>query len=733
MSGGGRKRKKEYTVGYWYGLGMHMVLCHGPVDAVTEIIVGERTAWTGNVTGNGSISISRRDLFGGEEREGGVEGTLGVMFGAAGQGPNAYLQGKLGTNIPAFRGVLSVVWRGLVSAMNPYIKPWRFRVKRIPRTWYPAKAEISGDANPAHIIRECLTNPDWGMGYPVTDIDDAGFATAADTLYSEGFGLSILWDKEQSIEDVILAILRHVDGVLYVHPRTGLFTLKLARADYDPAGLLVLSPSNVLRIEEFTRPSWGEIINQVTVRYRDGPTDKDAGITVQDIAAIQAQGGVVATTMQYPGISRGDLANRVAMRELKQLSSALAKVTLIANRQAASLDIGSVFNLTWPPYGITGMIMRVARISYGELTNGQVRIEAVQDVFGLPNAVYTNPPPSGWQDPISRPAPCPAQTIYELPYWQIVKDVVGEIPSILNDIDPTEGMAATLGARPGADAIDYHAMRWNGTDWEDAGRGTFAPTAVLSAALPQGAEDISIGLGSPIDTDRVAVGDFAIVDEEWLMVTAVSGSAMTFARGVLDTVPAAHSAGARIHFVEPHYVNHEYVTGETAQLRLLPKTGKGELDISLATTLTRTIKQRFIRPYPPGNIRLNGAAYPAAVSGDITLTWAHRNRINQTANVIRQTDGNLTPEAGQTTTLRLYGGATLTTLRRTYSGLTGTSQAWTLATIAADGAASDGRIRIEIESTRTDANGTYTSLYKHAIETDRAGYGLQYGNYYGGI
>jgi hypothetical protein len=732
MSGGG-KGKKEYTVGYWYGLGMHMVLCHGPVDAVTEVIVGERTAWTGSVTGNTSVSISRRDLFGGEEREGGVDGTLDVMFGGAGQTANAYLQSKLGTNIPAFRGVLSVAWRGLVSAMNPYIKPWRFRVKRIPKAWYPAKAEISGDANPAHIIRECLTNPVWGMGYPDADIDDTSFMAAADKLYAEGFGLSILWDQEQPIEDFILSILRHIDGVLYVHPRTGKFTLKLARDDYSVASLPTLSPSNVLRIEEFTRPSWGEIVNQVTIQYRDGQTDKDASITVQDIAAIQAQGGVVATTVRYPGISKGDLANRVAMRELRQLSSTLAKVTLVANREASSLDIGSVFKLTWPPYGITEMVMRVARISYGELTNGQVRIEAVQDIFGLPSAIYTNPPPTGWQEPISLPAPCQAQTVYEVPYWQIVKDVVGEWPSLLNDIDPTEGLVATLGARPSADAIDYHAMRWTGSAWEDAGRGTFAPTALLAADMPQGAADISIGLGSPIDIDMVAVGDFAIIDNEWLMVTVISGSTMTFARGVLDTVPAAHASGTRVYFVEPHYIGHEYVTGETAQVRLLPKTGRGELSVSSASTLSRSIQQRFIRPYPPGNVKLNGAAYPAAVAGDITITWANRNRVTQTANVVKQTDGNITPETGQTTTIRVYGGTSLTTLRKTFSGLTGTSQSWTLAQIAADGAGLDGRIKLEIESTRTDSTGTFTSLYKHTIETDRAGYGLQYGNYYGGI
>ncbi|WP_119352877.1 hypothetical protein [Azohydromonas sediminis] len=38
-------RRKKQTVGYRYRIGMHLVLCQGPVDAVQEIQVGERTAW----------------------------------------------------------------------------------------------------------------------------------------------------------------------------------------------------------------------------------------------------------------------------------------------------------------------------------------------------------------------------------------------------------------------------------------------------------------------------------------------------------------------------------------------------------------------------------------------------------------------------------------------------------------------------------------------------------------
>ncbi|EKF9276366.1 hypothetical protein O1B68_002107 [Vibrio cholerae] len=40
---------KKQTVGYRYYLGMHLAMCHGPVDAVTEIQVADRQAWSGSL------------------------------------------------------------------------------------------------------------------------------------------------------------------------------------------------------------------------------------------------------------------------------------------------------------------------------------------------------------------------------------------------------------------------------------------------------------------------------------------------------------------------------------------------------------------------------------------------------------------------------------------------------------------------------------------------------------
>ena len=412
----GGKGGKTTTTGYWYGLGAHLALCHGPVDAITEIKVGERVAWSGRIEGNASLTIDRPELFGGDEREGGIQGEVDVLMGAADQTPNPYLQQQLGPAIPSFCGVVSLVLKRVwVAAMNPYIKPWSMRATRMPKAWYPDKAAIGEDANPAHIMVDALTNSAWGMGCPISDLDLPRFAVAADTLHAEAFGLSLLWSREETIEDFLMAILKHIDGMLYVHSGTGLWTLTLARDDYDPKSAPVFHPGNILRIEAFSRPAWGEITNQVTVVYRDGSTDKDARITVQDLAAVQLNGAVVSTSLHYPGIGQAALANRVAMRELRQLSTPLATCTFIANREAAALMMGSVLVLSWPPYGIVRLPMRVVRLSYGELTHGAVRVECVEDVFHLPHSVYAAPPPTGWSEPTHPPLPCPSQRLFENP------------------------------------------------------------------------------------------------------------------------------------------------------------------------------------------------------------------------------------------------------------------------------------------------------------------------------
>lgn len=143
----------------------------------------------------------------------------------------------------------------------------------------------------------------------------------------------VVWDQQQDIEAFIERILQHIDGSIYVS-RAPLFTLKLARDDYDPATLLELNQTNVIRLESFKRTLPEELINQVTLSYRDRTTDKSVSISVQDIAGIERSlGEIKDAKVSYEGVANGALAARLAMRDLRQLSFTLAKITLVVNRR----------------------------------------------------------------------------------------------------------------------------------------------------------------------------------------------------------------------------------------------------------------------------------------------------------------------------------------------------------------------------------------------------------------
>jgi hypothetical protein len=479
---------KTQTVGYRYQMDLHMGICYGPVDRIRKILWGDRQAWRGDQDTSGTIAINSPELFGGDEKEGGVKGTMHVMMGDQAQTLPGAVAGKLPSPSPAFRGILGLFYSGQISANNPYIKPVAPQVERIIEgwhggaAWYPEKAPILigsdeestppvtayalgvvrtadgasdpelqpippgfegvfpaqspgsvwdtrivdptdtaaldaailelgkkslGDynstapsnfanctwsdpdpetplpltygqfqctytptgsvlqngndpelyqlvegpssgvmpiygMNPAHIIYQCLTDPVWGMGYPTTTIGST-FADAADTLYAEGFGLCLIWNRAEEIGAFVRQVLDHIGGVMYVDPKTGLFELKLARGDYDVETLPIFDESNIVALESFQRVGYGDTVNEISVVYRDVVTNKDTPITVQNLANIQAQGGVVPQTKQYPGLPTPSLALRVAQRDLLAASTPLAKGRMKVNRQAWNVAPGGVF------------------------------------------------------------------------------------------------------------------------------------------------------------------------------------------------------------------------------------------------------------------------------------------------------------------------------------------------------------------------------------------------------
>jgi len=144
----GGKSSKSVTIGYWYKPMFHHGLGVGPIDAFLEFRGGDRTAWSGQLTDTGIISVNAPNLFGGEKDQGGIVGNMDVLFGRADQLQNGYLLTALGSQVSTWRGITTVVWRGgKYGAMNPYPQPASYKIRKILKgwdgeCWYPEKASV---------------------------------------------------------------------------------------------------------------------------------------------------------------------------------------------------------------------------------------------------------------------------------------------------------------------------------------------------------------------------------------------------------------------------------------------------------------------------------------------------------------------------------------------------------------------------------------------------------------
>jgi hypothetical protein len=717
----GKAGDNQYIAGYHYRLGAHLVAAGGVVDEIQKFRHGERIAWSGSCTG-GPISINAPDLHGGETREGGFVGTVNVLTGLPTQSQNAYLVSQLGPDVPAYRGEVGIVLEKCrIATNNPYVKPVAVFGKRTDTLcdgtaqWYPAKANINGDMNPAHTIRECWTNQEWGKKISPALIDETALIYAADTLYDEEFGLSFFW-KGGNVEDLIREVCRHIDAAWYQDPTTGLFKLVLIRNDYDPETLDAYGEDEIKAVDGFTRPGWGEPANEITALYVDRDTNKQMPVTVRDIANITLVGAVVSEEKRYDGIANADLANKVVMRDLRQSVSNLARMDIIANRKLSGKRPGDVFKLNWPPLGIDELIVRVANIKFGVLTDGKVKLSVVQDVFGAPLSVYSPPLPSAWTDPVNEPQVPPYRNLDEAPYWTIVRQVTGE--NGLGNYDDEAGLLITRAKKPTNDAFNYDALlRESPTgDFINVGAVPWTPTATLTAGV--GLTETTWPITGGADLDQVETGRYAAIGGELVAVTDIDIGAgeITVDRGVLDTVPALHSAGDRIWFCEQRQgvIAREYLSSEEIDVKMLTRTSKGVLDESVAPINSLTFNHRAIRPYPPGRVRINTEAYPDEISGELTVEWAHRDREQQTAYLVTQDEGNIGPESGTTYTLRIYGDSGV--LKRTETGLAGTSYTYSEVDEKADNGGNwNAELRIELEAVRDG----YTSWQCHNISFTR--------------
>jgi len=606
--------------------------------------------------------------------------------------------------------------------LNPYPKEWAFRLRRTTagwwnnEPWYPAKATIVLEsengkkiygANGAHMLYEINTNPEWGRGMPVELLDVNSYTYAANQLCSEALGLCIPWFRQESIKDFIPVIIDHIGGAQYVDRETGKMTLRLIRGDYDIAQLPLYTPdSGLLSVEEDDASSEETAYNEIIVKGFDPTTKEEISIRVQNAASIQSLGEIISNTIEYKGIPTRALLSRIAMRELK-LQTGLRKLTLTFDRRAWRITPGMPFRISFPSKNIGEMVIRAGEVQDGTLTNGKIVVKGVQDVFGMPATSYVTPQPPGWTPPNFNAAPSPETRLIEVnyrDYFQRSTDAdraaldegtsyIGELAKDVPDVN-TQGF--DLATKVTGEV--YQVFTTGGfTSWLTL-MGSIGPLDTVAFADPDA--NMSQFLA------EYALGEVIQIDDEQMELTVlnpVTGE-MLLKRGVADTIPQAHSNGSTIWNVDDEIVSdgREYQDGEEVFAKALTRTSTDLLPLDDAVEDSITVNQRVFRPYPPGDVRVDGESIYEMTSGEYPepeLTWTHRDRIAQQDVPVGHGEASVGPEPGVEYRVRVYDFDGTTLLRTEDLGLVDT---WVYDGTMQGADGGPALVYMELESVRGD-------------------------------
>lgn len=642
---------------------------------------------------------------------------------------------------PAYPGLCYMVFKQLYVGTSSYLKPIAPIVRRCPDPLAQGAgvANISGDANPVLAVYELLTDLRYGLGIPAVRVDDVGFKAAAVICATEGLGISMQFDTQASADQLIGEILRHCDGLLYSDPQTGLWSISLARGGYDPSTLPLLTVDSA-SAQDFSRGSWRETTNEATIRFASRINNfNDRMVKAYDAANIQVTGEVRPQTIDFKGISSEAAAALVAIRVLKTLTYPLSKIKIVANRTAWKFRPGGLFRFTWVPLGIVNQVFRITRIGYGSLTDGKITIDAVEDIFGINSTTFVAPPASGWVNPVGAPAAPVAQELLEFPY-HFLQDGIHALALMVRGDTTTKSFEIWLDEGAGYfDSVEIFGSCPSGL----LAAGYLAATPALD---PTGFTLATSGLVDVDLIDSVTAPDvangklLALIENEIVSIqtkTQNSDGTFTFSnvlRGVCDTVPVDHPAGARVWFISEGAGLTKpapYASDLTVTAKFLPINLAGEFPISSASAVTVTTRSRFARPYPPGDLTMQAQAYAvrySTVTGDLVIAWKSRNRLTQTAagTLVAQDHADITPETGTTYTVKITVGGVLI---RTVTAIAVETYTYTAAQRVLDDPDGTKIVLIQVFS---NAN-SLDSFFPNSLSTLMTGFGEDFGNYFGGL
>lgn len=510
---------------------------------------------------------------------------------------------------------------------------------------------VAEDINVIHKIRELLTD-DTAMNKPESDVNEDNFKKAADRIWSEGLGIS--WAvTEKSCLEAINELCGHIEAGVRMNRQTGLYEMVLFRDDWFADNEIHTLPVNKIKSLQLDGAvSADELINQLNVSYYNRDAIKNSSFSVAENAAIRnLQGLVNSEDVKFPYYTNQRNAAVVAQWKLRQMSTPVWQGTLTTGfYEARKWNRYDLLKLEWPRRWSGTILVRIMKINLGTGTDVSIDFVEVVPYSGNLSSNIVNDTPV---DATPKP-PLPALfKAFELSYLEAVQLNGQKAVDEALAYNPDAGYAAVIAQRPQGNSLNALMYTDIGNDFERAGAIVYSETAELDQSISK--TNTSFIVKNVGDIDMVSLGIQITVNQEVMVYQSYDEETgfLTVKRGALDTLPQNHLAGSVLYFADDFITVDptEYVTGEIINVKTLTTTPSGILSLDNVGAQQVEIRARAIRPYPPANVKFNGVYFPETqiVTNNITLTWAHRNRLQQTGGeIIGWYEGDVTAEDGVT-------------------------------------------------------------------------------------
>lgn len=587
------------TVGYNYFASASGLVCHGPIDEITKIMVDLQVVWEGQIErGETQFAAITTDV-----------GPCRFYWGTENQPVDDLVLEDRGH--PAYAGRAYIVFDQLFFGRDRTTIPnVEINAARWPVIPWLGESRVQDDVNPLHVAVELANHPRIGLGLRVSDWDMPRMRALAEELAEMQIGISGIINTPRTEKELFGQIAEYFHGMIINRSRLRSFESAMSPVDWSATPVLEIA--DLTEFPSVEPGSFASVVAQVHINY----TNRERGFK-RDSAPFTAAGAwslngwAKPLVLRREWITRPDHARRHAAVEGRIRSLPLVRGVVHAlKRRTDTLQPGDPFRLRPYPGADFLLNCRVYKKSIRTSDSREVSIDFRVDVTAFAQSAYS--PPTFAPDPVQQfdADPLAAQRFIELPQ-PLADSSISMFP---------------LAARPHALIIGMEAFRSaDDTEYSSldavaafAGSGTTtasitpSDTSLVLDMLPADLLTFSGQSTAAADADTLLLflGDEIMSIEGYTVLTANQLQLTNLRRGRYDTVPRAHPSDAPAFIILSDRITalaHEsFLPSTSIYFKAITNTALATQDLSTADAGLLEFRDRWRRPLLHSPVTING-------------------------------------------------------------------------------------------------------------------------------